>query len=173
MINGESRKVDLGIPSYYGGAILTQFGMQGSMDDLTVKYLNHALFEGGEYELEVSTEYNDEGLDWSDKANLTKVRKQEPNDGLFWDKPADVEGVLWGGCVESLIVQSTVGKYLPSNDNLDGTILFIETAEDIPDPWIVDYLLTKPPPADAGVGLIPLSRQRRNAPLVIDAASGG
>ena len=33
--------------------------------------------------------------------------------------------------------------------------------------------LTKPPPADAGVGLIPLSRQRRNAPLVIDAASGG
>ena len=133
---------NLGIPSYYGGAILTQFGMQGSMHDLTIKFLKHALFDSGEYELEVANEYNDEGLDWSDKENLTKSRKMETNDGLFWDGNNDAEGRLWGGCVESLIVQATTNKYLPKDDDLKDTVLFIETAEDIPDAWIVEYLLT-------------------------------
>ncbi len=133
---------NLGIPSYYGGAILTQFGMQGSMHDLTIKSLKHALFDIGEYELEVANEYNDEGLDWSDKENLTKTRKMEANDGLFWDGNNDAEGRLWGGCVESLIIQSTTNKYLPKDDDLKDMVLFIETAEDIPDAWIVEYLLT-------------------------------
>jgi muramoyltetrapeptide carboxypeptidase LdcA involved in peptidoglycan recycling len=66
----------------------------------------------------------------------------EPNDGLIWDGTTDTEGILWGGCVESLIVQSTAGKYLPKIEDLEGTILFIETAEDIPDHWVIDYLLT-------------------------------
>jgi muramoyltetrapeptide carboxypeptidase LdcA involved in peptidoglycan recycling len=132
----------LGIPSYYGGSILTQFAMQGSMHELTITFLKHALFDSGEYELEVSDEYNDEGLPWDDKANLAKTRKHEANDGLVWDNPADVQGILWGGCLESLIVQSTAGRYLPSDSEFDGTILFVETAEDIPDPWIVEYLLT-------------------------------
>ncbi len=132
----------LGIPSYYGGGIMTQFGMNVRMHDLTVHSLRHALFDSGEYELEVASEYNDEGLDWSVKDNLDKPRKMEPNDGLCWDGTRDAEGTLWGGCVESLIVQSTTGTYLPKDADLDGTILFIETAEDIPEHWIVQYLLT-------------------------------
>jgi muramoyltetrapeptide carboxypeptidase LdcA involved in peptidoglycan recycling len=132
----------LGIASYYGGAILTQFAMQGRMDELTVKFLNHALFDSGEYELEVAQDYTDEDLEWEDTANLTKTRNYEPNDGLFWDNPADVTGVLWGGCVESLVVQCASARYLPSDTDLDGTILFLETAEDIPDSWIVEYILT-------------------------------
>jgi muramoyltetrapeptide carboxypeptidase LdcA involved in peptidoglycan recycling len=132
----------LGIPSYYGGAILTQFAMQGRMDELTIKFLNHALFDSGEYELEVAQDYTDEDLEWGDAANVTTTRTYEPNDGLFWDSPADVTGVLWGGCVESLMVQCTSAKYLPSDTDLEGMILFLETAEDLPDPWIVEYLLT-------------------------------
>jgi muramoyltetrapeptide carboxypeptidase LdcA involved in peptidoglycan recycling len=108
----------LGIPSYYGGAILTQFAMQGRMDELTIKFLNHALFDSGEYELEVAQDYTDEDLEWGDAANVTTTRTYEPNDGLFWDSPADVTGVLWGGCVESLMVQCTSAKYLPSDTDL-------------------------------------------------------
>lgn len=133
---------NLGTPSYYGGGIMTQFAMQGSMHDITVRSLRHALFDEGEFALEVASEYNDEGLDWSLPENLNKARKMEPNDGLFWDGDANTEGALWGGCVESLIVQATTAKYLPKDDDLEGTVLFIETAEDIPDHWIVDYLLT-------------------------------
>lgn len=132
----------LGIPSYYGGGIMNQFGMNAQMFDITVNSLNHALFDEGEYELEVSTEYNDEGLDWSVKENLDKPRKLDKNIGLIWDGEKDVEGVLWGGCVESLIVQSSTAKYLPKDGDLEGTVLFLETAEDIPEHWIIEYLLT-------------------------------
>ena len=133
---------NLGIPSYYGGAIMTQLAFQGQMNQMTINSLNHALFDDGEYELEVADNYCDEGLDWSVKENLTKTRKMEPNDGLIWDGDANAEGILWGGRAESMIVQSTTGKYLPSNEDLEGTILFIETSENIPDHWVIDYLLT-------------------------------
>lgn len=133
---------NLGIPSYYGAAIMTQLAMQGKMHALTVEYLEHALFNSGEYELKSATEYNDVGLDWADKSSLSKTRIMEPNEGLFWDGSQNAKGILWGGCVEILIVQSATEKYLPKDDDLDGTILFIETAEDIPEHWIIESLLT-------------------------------
>lgn len=133
---------NLGIPSYYGGGVMNQFGMNDKMFDMTTDSLRHALFNKGEFELPVSKEYTDEGLDWSDKDNLQKQRKMDSNLGLFWDGTADAEGVLWGGCVESLIVQSSATKYLPKDEDLEGTILFLETAEDIPEHWIIEYLLT-------------------------------
>ncbi len=108
--------------------LLTQFVM---------RYLNK-----GEFELEVASEYNDEGLDWSVKDNLSRPRKLESNDGLYWDGDQDTEGILWGGCVESLIVQSSTGKYLPTDSDIENTVLFLETAEDIPEHWIIEYLLT-------------------------------
>lgn len=132
----------LGIPSYYGGGVMNQFGMNVKMFDITVDSLNHALFDDGEYELEVSSKYNDEGLDWSDKASLSKPRKLNTNKGLVWNGEADAQGTLWGGCVESLIVQSTTGKYLPKDEDLEGAVLFLETAEDIPEHWVIEYLLT-------------------------------
>lgn len=133
---------NLGIPSFYGGSIMTQFAFHGQMTDMTVRSIRHALFTGGETGLEVTEQYNDIGLDWSDPANLVRTRQFEPNDGLFWDGSADAEGRLWGGCVESLIFQSTTGIYLPKDEDLDDTILFLETAEDIPEHWIINYLLT-------------------------------
>ncbi len=132
---------NLGIPSYYGSAIMTQLGMQGHMDEMTKASIRHALFEKGEIEVKPSEEYNDIGLDWHNTELFNQRRTYEPNDGLFWDGETDAEGILWGGCVESLIFQSTVNKYLPSSEDLEGTILFIETAEDIPESWLVDYLL--------------------------------
>lgn len=133
---------NLGIPSFYGGAILTQFAMQKEMDGFTVEYLKRALFEQGEYQLQRSDYYKDIGLDWSDQDNLTKQRQQEENEPWHWDGKMNGEGILWGGCVESLIVQMSSGIYLPSNADLEGVILYLETAEDIPEHWVVEYLLT-------------------------------
>lgn len=133
---------NLGVPSYYGGGVMNQLGMNVAMFDMTISSIQHALFDEGEFELEVATEYNDEGLDWSVKENLSKQRKLEPNDGLVWDGNKDIEGILWGGCVESLIVQSSTAKYLPKDEDIDDTILVLETAEDIPEHWIIEYLLT-------------------------------
>ncbi|MET1033459.1 MAG: S66 peptidase family protein [Candidatus Saccharimonadales bacterium] len=132
----------LGIPSYYGGGIMNQFAMQGQMHEITVNSIKHALFDTGEFELEVATEYNDIGLSWAEPENTDKARVMEPNPGLIWDADQDAEGILWGGCVESLIAQCATAKYLPKDEDMAGTILFLETAEDIPEHWIIEYLLT-------------------------------
>ncbi len=132
----------LGIPSYYGAGIMTELAFQQEIPGMNVKYLQHALFDYAEAELETSNEYNDIGLNWADKDNLLKERQFEANDGLFWDGSQDGHGRLWGGCVESLVAQVAAGRYLPSPDDLEGAVLFIETAEDIPEHWVIEYLLT-------------------------------
>ncbi len=133
---------NLGIPSYYGAAIMTQLAFQGQMNDMTINSLNHALFDEGEFELEISEQYSDIGLNWSNKENLSKTRKMEPNDGLFWDGGINVEGILWGGCLDSMVVQTAAERFLPKTQDLEGTVLFIETSEDMPEHWIVEYVLT-------------------------------
>ena len=133
---------NLGIPSYYGGCIMTQFAMNVRMFDMTVSSLRNALFETGFYDLEVADQYNDIGIDWSDRENLNKSRQLEKNDGLYWDGEESAEGILWGGCVESLIAQVSANIYMPNDTDMDGVILAIETAEDIPEHWITEYLLT-------------------------------
>jgi muramoyltetrapeptide carboxypeptidase LdcA involved in peptidoglycan recycling len=133
---------NLGVPSYYGGAIMTQLAFENGVPGMTVDFMKHALFDQGEFEVPVSLEYNDVGLDWSKESNLDKKRAFEPNDGLFWDGDKDTEGILWGGCVESLIAQVASEKFLPRSEDMEGVVLYIETAEDIPEHWIVEYLLT-------------------------------
>jgi len=121
-----------GVPSYYGGTILTQFAMQGSMDDLTVKYLKHALFDDGIFELEASAEYNDIDLNWRDPNMLTQRRQYEPNDGWVWDGKQDAKGVTWGGCIESIDELMRHGIEMPSLEQFENVILIGETSEELP-----------------------------------------
>ncbi len=132
---------NLGIPSYYGGAIMTQFAMQQQMHDLTVEFLNHALFDTGEFEARVSSEYNDIGLQWADKETLAQSRQMEPNVGLFWDGSGGAEGRLWGGCAESLSSEIKLNKYLPKAEDLENTILFLETSEEMPEHIVIEDVI--------------------------------
>lgn len=132
---------NLGIPSFYGGGVMNQFAMNQQMDNMTASFLKRALFESDEFELERSDYYNDIGLDWGKESNLSLQRQREENEAWAWDGEQNSEGTLWGGCVESLIVQMTTGQYLPNNNDLRGAVLYLETAEDIPEHWIIEYLL--------------------------------
>jgi muramoyltetrapeptide carboxypeptidase LdcA involved in peptidoglycan recycling len=93
-----------GVPSYYGGSVLTQFAMQKRMDEMTVTYLKHALFDTGEFELSASPLYNDIGLNWNDPTMLDTERIYEKNDPLLWDGSQSAVGLTWGGCVELKIL---------------------------------------------------------------------
>ena len=132
---------NLGIPSYYGGCVMTQFAMQKEMMDITVESLNKALFDGGTLKTSGSPVYNDIGLDWADRESLNGVRPLEKNDGLIWDGEHNASGLLWGGCIESMVAQCSTEKYLPEVKELSGKILFLESAENIPPHWVVKYLL--------------------------------
>lgn len=133
---------NLGIPSYYGGCIMTQFAMPNGMNDYTVKFLKYALFNEGEFELLRSLEYNDVTGDWANKASLQEHRIFEANDQWYWDGEGDVEGTLWGGCLESMVVQSSSSIFLPKSEDLDDAILFIESADGNTDAWVADYVLS-------------------------------
>lgn len=126
-----------GIPSYYGGSILTQFAMQKVMDDYTVQYLKYAWFEEGEREITPSESYNDKGLDWNDPTTLDQKREYEPNEGWSWDGGMYAEGITWGGCLESIDEMLRHGIQIPSLEDFDNTILITETSEEIPTPEYV------------------------------------
>ncbi len=127
-----------GIPSYYGGSIFTQYAMQNKMDDFTVEYLRKALFEESqEVELTVSETFNDVGLQWNDPQTINQAREYEPNEGWYWDVvengDAEANGITWGGCLESIDEILRHGVALPSLEDFNEVILFLETSEEMPD----------------------------------------
>jgi muramoyltetrapeptide carboxypeptidase LdcA involved in peptidoglycan recycling len=125
-----------GVPSYYGGSVMVQFAMNGKMDDYTVKYLRAALYESGEKELVPSETFTDVGLNWKDPENLKRFRTHEPNTGWQWDIGSNTEeviGITWGGCLESIDEMLRHGVPIPSLEQFNSVILFIETSEEIPD----------------------------------------
>lgn len=121
-----------GIPSYYGGSLFTQFAMQGEMDEYTVRYIKHALFDEGEFELTSSDTYNDQGLDWDNLALLKTKRHHWTNEGHVWDGAKDAEGLLWGGCVESVDEMLRHGVSIPTLEQFENIVLMLETSEEIP-----------------------------------------
>lgn len=120
------------IPSYYGAALFTQFAHQKAMNDYTVKYIKHALFDEGEFQLLPSEAFNDLGLDWGDPKQLDNERDYEPNDGWTWDGENDGEGMLWGGCVESVDDMLRHGVQIPTLEQFTNIVLMLETSEEIP-----------------------------------------
>ncbi len=126
-----------GIPSYYGGAVFTEFAIQGAMDDFTVHYLRKALFEPGEVILTASPEFNDQGLGWDDPENLGKRRRYQPNEGWYWDGTDNTEGITWGGCIESLDEILRNASPLPNLEQFESVILLAESSEELP---LADYV---------------------------------
>ena len=106
--------------------------MQGSMDEYTVKYLRHALFEEGEFELLPSDTYNDQGLGWDNLDLLDTKRTYWPNEGWHWDGTQDAAGILWGGCVESIDEMLRHDTPIPTLEQFEDIVLMLETSEEIP-----------------------------------------
>ncbi len=121
-----------GIPSYYGASLFTQFAMQGEMDAFTIEYIKHALFDEGEFELKASSTYNDQGLDWNDVENTNKRRTHCGNEGWYWDGIENAQGILWGGCIESVDEMFRHGVSIPTHEQFKDIVLMLESSEEIP-----------------------------------------
>lgn len=125
---------NLGIISYYGGAIMTQFAMGGGMQEYTINSIKKAVFDPPIGQVYAAPEYSDADLDWGDQENLSKKRPTYTNSGWVWHNTHNsiIEGRLWGGCLEVLDLHLSIKRYLPHLDQLNDTILFIETSEEMP-----------------------------------------
>ena len=58
---------NLGLISYYGGAVMTQFAMGGGMQKYTIQSIKKALFHPPIGKVSSSSEYSDADLDWADQ----------------------------------------------------------------------------------------------------------
>lgn len=132
---------NLNIPSYYGGSIMGEFGFNKTMPKETLDSLGWALHDRGEKIITPSVQFNTIGLSWSDKELLEQEKEFEDNEGFLWDGTKSATGILWGGCLESLIALTTAGNDKVFYDTDESIILFLETSEALPPAWIVKYYL--------------------------------
>ena len=127
-----------GLVTFNGPALLTDFAERPRMFRYTERsFLDTVCRAEPVGRVEPSDFWTDEILDWSQQLDLTRPRQRQPSSGWSWLRPGRVEGILVGGCLESL--QHLRGTaFWP---DLDGAILFLETSEEKPSPATVDGLL--------------------------------
>lgn len=112
--------------TFYGPAALTQFAENPRILSYTEEYFKKALMVVRPIgEINPSTYWTDEILDWFEKEDLKKLRKMKKNKGWQWLKRGKAEGSILGGCITSMMhLRGT--KYWP---DFSGSILFWETPE--------------------------------------------
>ena len=81
--------------------------------------------------------WTDEFLDWSEKKDIERARILKSAAGPVWLRQGLAEGILVGGCIESL-QQLRGTEFWP---NFEGILLFLETSEEKPSPATVDAML--------------------------------
>ncbi len=67
-----------------------------------------------------------------DASLLNTRRTYEPNDGWHWDGTQGAEGVLWGGCIESIDEMLRHNVPIPIPEQFEKIVLMLETSEEIP-----------------------------------------
>jgi muramoyltetrapeptide carboxypeptidase LdcA involved in peptidoglycan recycling len=123
---------NLGVPSYYGGSTQVHLGPGPHLDEVHLISLRAALLDGGIIKLTDPGESEDFGVPWTAPRALTDFGVREPSEPWAWAGPeAVVEGRTWGGCIE-VIDQLAIADRMPSTHDLEGTVLLIETSEELP-----------------------------------------
>jgi muramoyltetrapeptide carboxypeptidase LdcA involved in peptidoglycan recycling len=123
---------NLGVPSYYGGSTQVHLGPGPHLDEVHLLSLRAALLDGGVIELTEPGESEDFGIAWTDPRALTEFGAREVTEPWIWAGPGAVaEGSTWGGCIE-VIDQIALADRMPSVTDLAGTILLLETSEELP-----------------------------------------
>jgi len=132
------------LSTFYGPALLTQFGEYPEILSYTKEYFLKALYSSLPIGfIERSSAWTDEYLDWSFRRDLERPRKIYFNKKRIWLRKGYAKGRINGGCITSL--QHIKGtRYWP---DFAGCIFFIDIpeSEDLlhgVKPDIVDSLLT-------------------------------
>lgn len=131
-----------GITSYHGGHVLTEFAVPGPLPEYLESGLRSALFEESVGHVRPAPEFTDQDLGWDEPAHLEQSPEMEENPGWSWHGgTAPVSGRTWGGNFEITYLQLATDRYVPSADALDGSVLLLETSEELPDPGVVQRML--------------------------------
>jgi len=136
-----------GVVSFYGGQLLNNVATAGHLPEYTERYLRRALFEESLGELEPAEVWTDDTVEWARGDFREAEPEYEDSDGWRWDVPEDrsgevVRGRLWGGCLTVLQWLLAADRAVPGPAALDGSVLALETSEELPSADDVRRILT-------------------------------
>jgi muramoyltetrapeptide carboxypeptidase LdcA involved in peptidoglycan recycling len=127
-----------GLVTFNGPSLMTDWAEYPRMPEYSEKYALRALCMAEPVgNVEPAPWWTEEYLDWRTKADLTRPRERRLSTGWSWLRGGRAEGILMGGCIESLQHVRGTG-YWP---DWQGAILFLETSEEQPNPATVDAIL--------------------------------
>lgn len=114
-----------GVTTYYGPAILPQFGEYPEPLEYTVDHFFKAVCTESVGKVVPSTEWTEETLNWFCRQDLTRPRVMKRNQGPTWLRGGRSSGPVLGGCLNSIV--HLLGTYFWPDHR--GHILFLEIAE--------------------------------------------
>ncbi len=125
----------LGIISFYGPALLTDFAENVALDDYTLDHMFDVVSKAEPFGKLVTSDYvRIFGLKW-DEENKNIARETKKNESyILVNGEGNVSGELIGGCFESLD-HLRGSQYFPKLEQFDGKILFLENSEVNIEPW--------------------------------------
>lgn len=127
-----------GLVTFNGPALLTDFAEYPAILDYTKQGFMRAVAQTQPLgRIAPASEWTEETPDWRNESDLERPRALQPSFGWTWLKPGLGEGVLIGGCLESL--QHLRGT--PFWPDWRDAILFFETSEQHPSPAAIDGIL--------------------------------
>ena len=132
-----------GLVSFYGPSIMAGFAENGGMFPFMVDAVRDSLFSSAPLgNLKPNTDgWTVEQLDWGVPENQLRKRSLTPSTGWKFLQGAGIwNGHLIGGCLEVLdFLRGT--DFWPASESWNGAILFLETSEDAPPPFVLKYVL--------------------------------
>jgi muramoyltetrapeptide carboxypeptidase LdcA involved in peptidoglycan recycling len=121
-----------GVAAFHGGSTQVQIGPGPALDDIHLRSLRAALFDGGRLEIAEPGTSEDYGLDWADPGSLTSYGDREPTQPWTWAGPERaVTGPTWGGSIELIQWILTAGRFPADPSVLEGGVLLLESTEDL------------------------------------------
>lgn len=124
----------MGITSFYGPALLTDFAENVNMDSYTIKDIEKNWFNSESIgEVRPAKYIRPYGLNWNieNKAIARPIVQQQGY--ILLQGRVNVIGHLIGGNLETL-VDIKDSELFPQSNDFEQTILFLETSEDMPKP---------------------------------------
>jgi muramoyltetrapeptide carboxypeptidase LdcA involved in peptidoglycan recycling len=122
-----------GVAGFHGGSTMVHLGRGGGVDPEHLTSLRAALFDPADVEITPVATFTDEELSWADPASLSASAPRVESPGFVWHR-ADrvVTAPTWGGNLEILHWNLAAGRWIKPVDAYAGSILLVETSEEMP-----------------------------------------
>ncbi len=122
-----------GIVGYHGGSTLVHLARPGGPHQVFIDSLRHALFDDDEVEVAPVEEFTDLQCNWEDLSTLVNPLATTSETGWHWHNATHVvSGRTWGGNLEILHWNLAVNKWILPNEVYSGSVLMLETSEEMP-----------------------------------------